>query len=116
LKTRNQYLAGISILSLILSAILMAGCSTGEATSAAAVGLVGVWTCFIVIFWLIGIFLFVVWLIMLIDCAKRDNQDFPNAGDNAKTMWLLIVILTGGIGAIVYYFMVRRKMPRKVNP
>jgi uncharacterized protein YneF (UPF0154 family) len=28
-------------------------------------------------------------------------------------MWLLIVILTSGVGAIIYYFMVRKKMPRK---
>jgi heme/copper-type cytochrome/quinol oxidase subunit 2 len=115
LKKRSQNLVNITILSLILSLILMAGCSASDATGAAAAGLVGVWTCFIVIFWLIGVFLFVVWLIMLIDCAKRDNQDFPGAGENTKTMWLLIVILTGGIGAIVYYFMVRRKMPRKIN-
>ncbi|MCL5070518.1 MAG: PLD nuclease N-terminal domain-containing protein [Actinobacteria bacterium] len=50
---------------------------------------------------------------MLVDCVKRDNSEFPSAGESTKTMWLLIVILTGGIGAIIYYFLVKKKMPRK---
>jgi heme/copper-type cytochrome/quinol oxidase subunit 2 len=113
LRTRNLYLTGTIIALLILAAILVTGCSSQDATGAAVVGLAGVWICFIVVAWLVGVFLFVVWLIMLIDCARRSNTDFPNATENTKMMWLLIIILTSGIGAIVYYFMVRRKMPRK---
>ena len=66
-----------------------------------------------VVFWLVGIFLFVVWIMMLVDCAKRDNSDFPNAGESTKTMWLLIVILASGVGAIIYYFLVREKNASK---
>ena len=113
MRTRNLYLYGTIIALLILAAVLVAGCSSQDATGAVVAGLAGVWICFVVIAWLIGVFLFVVWLIMLIDCARRSNTDFPNATESTKMMWLLIVILTGGIGAIVYYFMVRRKMPRK---
>lgn len=113
MRTRNLYLSGTIMALLILAAILAAGCSSQDATGAAIAGLAGVWICFAVVAWLVGVFLFVVWLIMLIDCARRSNTDFPNATENTKMMWLLIIILTSGIGAIVYYFMVRRKMPRK---
>ena len=102
---------------ILLASLALTSCSPEEAAVAAggtaALGLAGVWICFIVIFWLAGLFLFVVWIIMLVDCIKRDNSEFPNAGESTKTMWLLIVILTSGIGAIIYYFMVRKKMPRK---
>jgi LPXTG-motif cell wall-anchored protein len=112
----------IRIMTLILSFLLLAtlaitSCSSEEATIAtggtAALGLVGIWICFIVVLWLVGIFLFVVWIIMLVDCAKRDNSEFPNAGESTKTMWLLIIILASGVGSIVYYFLVKKKMPRK---
>jgi hypothetical protein len=112
----------VRIIMLIIGFILLAtlaltSCSSEEAAVAAggtaALGLAGIWICFIVIFWLAGLFLFVVWIIMLVDCAKRDNSEFPNAGESTKLMWLLIVILTSGVGAIIYYFLVRKKMPRK---
>lgn len=41
------------------------------------------------------------WLWMLIDCAKRDIKN--------KTKWILILIFTSFIGAILYYFLVRNK-------
>ncbi len=112
----------IKIITLIMSFILLTtlaitSCSSEEAAIAAggtaAMGFVGIWICAVVVFWLAGIFLFVVWILMLIDCIKRDNSEFPNAGESIKIMWLLIIILTNGIGAIIYYFMVRKKMPRK---
>ena len=108
----------ILIMSLILlTTLAIAACSPEEAAIAAGSTAVwafaGVWIFFVAIFWAAGIFLFVVWIIMLVDCAKRDNSEFPNAGESTKTMWLLIVILTSGVGAIIYYFMVRKKMPRK---
>ena len=102
---------------ILLTTLAITSCSSEEAAiatgSTAVLGLAGIWICFIVVFWLIGVFLFVVWIMMLVDCAKRDNSEFPNAGESTKTMWLLIVILTSGVGAIIYYFMVRKKMPRK---
>ena len=68
-----------------------------------------------VLLWLvqivIGLLMFVVgvgclvfWILMIVDVAKRK---FPN--ENDKIMWVLIVALTGIIGAIIYYFMVKRK-------
>ncbi len=43
------------------------------------------------------------WIFMIIDVAKRK---FPN--DSDKIMWILLVVLLGVIGAIVYYFVVKR--------
>lgn len=74
---------------------------------------VAMWICFVVIMWLAGVFFFVIWIIMLVDCAKRENEEFPGAGENTKLLWILIIIFAGGIGAIVYYFLVMKKMPRK---
>ena len=112
----------VKIIMLIMSFILLTtlaitSCSSEEAAiaagSTAVMGLLGIWIFFVVVLWLVGIFLFVVWIMMLVDCVKRENSEFPNAGESTKTMWLLIVILTSGVGAIIYYFMVRKKMPRK---
>ena len=87
----------------------------------AAAGFVGILICIAVIGGLIGLFFFVIWIIALVDCAKRKPDEFPagTGGENAKTIWLVILIATffvtqlNGIAAIVYYFMVMKKMPRK---
>jgi hypothetical protein len=71
-----------------------------------------------IFFALIGIFFFVVWIITIVDCAKRKNEEFPDGGENAKTIWLVVLLVTWLVGfwwvaAIVYYFMVMRKKPLK---
>jgi len=54
---------------------------------------------------IIGAFLsvlaFVFWLMMLIDAIKHSHKDM-------KLIWVLVIILTNIIGAIIYYFMERR--------
>jgi hypothetical protein len=56
------------------------------------------------LFFVIGLVMFIIWIIMLIDLSKRE---FPDS--NTKIIWILIMVLCGGIGAIIYYFMVKRK-------
>ena len=106
----------ISILSVSLMYLLLA-CTTENAASAALgtgiAGLMGVFVCLYVLAFAAGIFFFVVWIIALVDCAKRENLEFPSPSENSKVLWILIVILAGGVGAIVYYFVVMKKMPRK---
>lgn len=46
----------------------------------------------------------IIWILMLIDCVKRD---FPNKDD--KMIWVLVIALTSWIGALIYYFVVKRK-------
>jgi len=49
-----------------------------------------------------AIFLFVFWIKMIIDCAKREFK-----GENDKVVWILVIVLLGVIGATVYYFAVK---------
>ena len=56
------------------------------------------------IFLVLGILFFVFWLFMLIDCAKRKFRN-----DTDKVVWILVIVLIGVIGALVYYFAVKRK-------
>lgn len=50
-----------------------------------------------------GLLFFGFWLWMLIDCATKE---FDN---NDKLIWILIIIFTGGIGALIYFFVARPK-------
>ncbi|MEK6872488.1 MAG: PLDc N-terminal domain-containing protein [Nanoarchaeota archaeon] len=51
----------------------------------------------------LAVFLTVFWILMIIDVAKRK---FKN--ENDKIVWILIVILLSWLGAIIYYFVVKR--------
>ena len=42
------------------------------------------------------------WIWMIVDCAKRKFKD-----DTMKIIWLLVMVLIGIIGAIVYFFVVK---------
>ena len=55
---------------------------------------------------ILGIILIIFWIWMLIDCAKRK---FKN--DVEKIIWLVIVVLMGWIGALVYFIVIR-----SINP
>lgn len=46
-------------------------------------------------------FMFIFWIWMLIDCAKKPVKD--------KVAWVLIIVFAGIIGAIVYFFVERKK-------
>jgi TctA family transporter len=69
--------------------------------------IVGGFFMFFLILWLlmfgVFVFLFVIWIIMLIDVIQRKFKQ-----ENDKVMWILIVVLAGFIGAIIYYFMIKR--------
>lgn len=52
-------------------------------------------------FWsLIGLLAFIFWIWMLIDCLKRNFED--------KIIWVIVIILLNIVGAILYYFMVKK--------
>ncbi len=82
--------------------------TTDTATTAAGAGLgIG-----ILIIWgimmIVGIFLFVFWILMLIDTFKRTNWK----QESDKTLWIILVIVLGYIGAIIYYFAVKRPLDK----
>lgn len=60
------------------------------------------------LFWMIPVVLlilsiigFVFWLIMLIDAIKNEKED--------KFMWVVMIIFLNILGAILYYFIAKRK-------
>ncbi len=57
---------------------------------------------------ILGAALVVLWLWMLIDCLKRPDDKFAYGGNNAKIVWILVIILTGLIGALIYYFLIKK--------
>jgi hypothetical protein len=64
------------------------------------------------IFLIIGLLL-VLWVVMLVDVIRREENEFPGSGKDQKLLWLLIVILTSYLGAAIYYFMIYKKYPLK---
>ena len=44
------------------------------------------------------------WIAMIIDCTKRNFKK-----DSEKIVWILVLIFLGVLGAIIYYFVVKRK-------
>ena len=87
--------------------IALAESSGGGAAAGAAIGIFFIFIAFFyMLFFAVAIAAFVFWIIMLVDVAQRTNWE----NENDKTVWVLIVVLTGGIGALIYYFMVRKKL------
>jgi hypothetical protein len=72
-----------------------------------------IWFYFIIVSMIIGMALFVFWIIALIDCIKRDNKDFAIGGESAKLIWILILILVRSITPVVYYLLIMKKKPQK---
>lgn len=50
---------------------------------------------------IIGLLATIFWLMMIIHAATKPIEN--------KAMWIIVMILTGIIGAIIYYFIVKRK-------
>jgi len=63
-------------------------------------------TLFVLYLFLLFLAGFAFWIWMLIDCATKE----PSAG-NDKIVWILIIVFTHIVGALVYYFVRRR--PRR---
>lgn len=59
-------------------------------------------------FWVAVILLWIFWLFMIIDIVRRD---WKSPGDRAA--YLVLVIFLSVLGAIIYYFGVKRHLDRK---
>jgi len=65
----------------------------------------------------VGVAFTVLWIITLVDLIQRPEGEFPNAiqgrqDPNERLLWLLIILLVGGIGSIAYYLIVMKPYPR----
>jgi phosphotransferase system glucose/maltose/N-acetylglucosamine-specific IIC component len=60
------------------------------------------------LFGIIGILVFIFWVWMLIDAIRN-----PELDSTMRIVWILVIVFTGIIGAIIYFFMgsVRRARP-----
>jgi RsiW-degrading membrane proteinase PrsW (M82 family) len=86
--------------------------STTAASGAILGGFIFFWIIWL-IFFVVGILLFIFWIFMLIDVFKRTNWK----QENDKIVWMLVVILLGGLGAVIYYFVEKKALdaPKKSN-
>jgi Phospholipase_D-nuclease N-terminal len=53
----------------------------------------------IMLFSLLQLALFIFWIFMIIDVVKSEFR-----GENDKLIWLLVTILLGPLGALIYHF------------
>jgi hypothetical protein len=51
---------------------------------------------------------------MFIDCLQRPRESFPSAGEYDKLIWCLGIFFANFVGAVMYYFLVYRKMDWRV--
>jgi uncharacterized membrane protein len=65
-----------------------------------------IWAAFMA--FLIGSIVF--WVFMLIDVLRRSNWH----DENEKILWIVLLLLVGQIGAIVYYFAIYRERGKAV--
>lgn len=63
----------------------------------------------------LSVTMMVLWIVALIDVLQRAEWEFPNyrPGSSDKIVWVLVVMLLNGIGAVIYYFMVMKPYPRR---
>lgn len=53
----------------------------------------------------------VFWLWMLVEALIRDEREYPGGTSNEKLVWVLVLVFVQ-FSAILYWFMVYRKVPR----
>ena len=56
------------------------------------------------LFIIIPILSSIFWIWMVVDCAQRNFKK-----KNDKIIWILIVVLLHIVGALIYYFVIKRK-------
>ena len=111
-------ISSLALLSIMVLIMSMAGVSCSYSEEAFGTGAIIFVSVCIGFFIIVGIFLVVLWIITIIDCARRKNEEFPEGGENAKTIWLVVLLVTWvvnfwWVAAIVYYFIIMRKKPLK---
>jgi hypothetical protein len=61
-------------------------------------------------FCIFGLISIAFWVWMLIDCVTKETDV-----GNSRLIWVLIIVLTGAIGGLIYFF-VRRQPRKKATP
>lgn len=79
-----------------------------SSTGGAAAGLAIFFIILMLIFWIGILLLWIFWLIMIIDIVRRDWKR-----DGDKAAYLILVIFLNILGAIIYYFAIKRHLDKK---
>lgn len=74
------------------------------------VGFPFVFLCFAGLIVIFCILCIAFWIWMLVDCVSNE----PSQG-NDKVVWVLIIALTGAVGAAIYYFVRRPERKRMLG-
>jgi predicted neutral ceramidase superfamily lipid hydrolase len=56
----------------------------------------------------LGILATVFWIMMIVHAARHDVEN--------KAMWVILMVFTGIVGALIYYFVVKRKFNKQFAP
>ena len=101
---------------LVFLAILLAFSGSAYAMGAVEVGAILVASFIgILFFWFIvacAVFAGAIfWVWMFIDCLSREKYD----EQNDKLIWVIVMLFASIFGAILYFFIVRRKLKGKSN-
>ena len=58
---------------------------------------------------LVGVVLIIFWILMLIDCAKRNFR-----ASWEKIIWIVVIIFVNWIGALAYFIVIRSFNPKGI--
>ncbi|MEY4386092.1 MAG: hypothetical protein RLY20_1375 [Verrucomicrobiota bacterium] len=65
---------------------------------------------FILVFGVLALIGLAFWIWMLVDCATKESGQ-----GNDKIIWILVIVLTGWIGALIYFFVRRPQRKRELG-
>ena len=89
----------------------VAEAASSSSSDAAALAIIPIIIGFMSLYMIIPMFVFgivaclvIFWILMIVDVVKRDFKK-----DNDRLIWILVVVLAGWIGALIYYFMIKRE-------
>jgi len=64
---------------------------------------IGIWFLFF-LFFVLGVASLVFWIWTIVDACKRHFRD-----NSERALWVIIMLIFGVVGSIIYYFAVMRK-------
>lgn len=80
----------------------------GESVPCPDFGSIAAWGIGLLIgFALLFLWMFIFWIIMLVHVLSHDVKD--------KIVWAIVIIFTGILGALIYYFVVKRRFNKSTR-
>jgi prolipoprotein diacylglyceryltransferase len=67
-------------------------------------------TLFSLLLGLLALFGFILWLWMLVDCATKESNE-----GNTKIVWIIIIVFTNIVGAVIYLLVRRPQRYRELH-